>query len=145
MTLNGNVTDYTRITVAAPSIGYNLINIDFSVDFKFVPVNDPTTTLTTTYIQFDHTNVSAPALPNAAKVHVNIAGTNKLSYSSIGDITLNVVAAPTTAPVVSQLIYETYNGGITLTFTCTQPGTMYWALSLNNATLVALKDTDIAA
>lgn len=145
VTLTGNVTDYIKITSAVPSIGYNLVNVDFSVDFKFVAMPDPMTTLTTTYLQFDHTNVSAPAMPNAAKVHVNLAGTNRLSYNSINDITLNIVAPPTIAPIVSQLIYQTYSGGITLTFSCSQPGTMYWALSLNNATLAALKDTDIKA
>lgn len=37
VTLSGNVTDYTTITAAAPSIGFLNGASDFSVDFQFVP------------------------------------------------------------------------------------------------------------
>ena len=94
------MTDYIKITNSCPNITIKA-NPDFSVDFKFVPTINPMDTLTTIFIQFNHNSVSDPALQNAAKVHVNIAGTNKLSYNAISDITLNVVAAPTTLPAIS--------------------------------------------
>lgn len=77
-------------------------------------------------------------------IRFTLSGTNKNSYNNVNDITINVIAANmNVVPFVSQFDLHTYSGGVTFTAGCSEVGTLYFALSLNNGTLVNLNASDI--